>query len=101
MTNHSPEQKTLSNILPPFPVNKLFKFSAQGSDLAPSVGNGTKVKISYEIGPPLKSLTLIIFYSNFLLKLFLDFFSGGFWEPELKHKGECLAGIVHPSFTGM
>jgi hypothetical protein len=30
----------------PITVNNLFKSSAQGSDLAPFVGNGTKVKIS-------------------------------------------------------
>ena len=30
-----------------------FKFSAQGSDLAPFVGNGTKFKIPSEIKPPL------------------------------------------------
>ena len=29
-----------------------FKFSDQGSDLAPFVGNGTKVKIPSEIKPP-------------------------------------------------
>ena len=33
-------------------VGKL-KFSAQGSNLAPFVGNGTKIKISSEIKPPL------------------------------------------------
>ena len=32
---------------------KKFKFSAQGRDLAPFVGNGTKVKIPSEIKPPL------------------------------------------------
>ena len=31
--------------LPPFTVNNLFKFSAQGRKLAPFFGNGTKVKI--------------------------------------------------------
>ena len=30
-----------------------FKFSAQESDLAPFVGNGTKVKMPSEIKPPL------------------------------------------------
>ena len=34
----------------------LFKFSAQGSDLAPFIGNGTKVKIFSEIKPPLTNL---------------------------------------------
>ena len=34
---------------PPFSVNNLLKFSAQGSDLAPFVGNGTKPKIPFEI----------------------------------------------------
>ena len=31
-----------------------FKFSAQGSNLAPFVGNGTQIKIPSEINPPLK-----------------------------------------------
>ena len=36
------------------------KFTAQGSDLAPFVGNGTKIKIPSEIKPPLqKELRLI------------------------------------------
>ena len=35
-------------------LSNLFKFSAQGSDLAPFVGNGTKDKIPYEIKPPIK-----------------------------------------------
>jgi hypothetical protein len=35
-------------------MGKKFKFSAQGSDLAPFVGNGIKVKIPSEIKPPLK-----------------------------------------------
>ena len=39
--------------LPPIKVNKLFIFSAQRSDLAPFIGNGTKVKIHSEIKPPL------------------------------------------------
>jgi hypothetical protein len=39
---------------PPFTVNKLFKFSAQGSDLATFVGNRTKIKILSEIKPPLE-----------------------------------------------
>ena len=30
------------------------KFSAQGRDLAPFLGNGTKVKIPSEIKPPLE-----------------------------------------------
>ena len=30
-----------------------FQFSAQEKNLAPSVGNGTKVKIPFEIKPPL------------------------------------------------
>jgi hypothetical protein len=41
---------------PSFSVNNLFKFSAQGQDLAHIVGNGTKVKISSEIKPPLATL---------------------------------------------
>ena len=36
----------------PFSVNNLFKFSAQGWDLAYFVGNGTKVKMAPEIKPP-------------------------------------------------
>ena len=40
---------------PPFTVNNLFKFSAQGRDLAPFFGNGIKVKIPSEIKPPLYS----------------------------------------------
>ena len=35
-----------------------FKFSAQGRDLAPFVGNGTKVKMPSEIKPPLKKILL-------------------------------------------
>ena len=31
-----------------------FKFSAQESDLAPFIGNGTKIKIPSEMKPPLK-----------------------------------------------
>ena len=34
-------------------MGERFKFSAQGSDLAPFVGNGTQVKIPSEIKPPL------------------------------------------------
>ena len=34
-------------------MNNLFKFSAQGMDLATFIGNGTKVKILSEIKPPL------------------------------------------------
>ena len=36
----------------PITVNNLFKFSAQGSNLAPFIGNGTKVQIPSEIKPP-------------------------------------------------
>ena len=36
-------------------LNNLFKFSAQGRDLAPFFGNGLKVKIPSEIKPPLYS----------------------------------------------
>ena len=39
--------------LPPFTVNNLFTFSAQGRDLAHFFGNGTKVKTPSEIRPPL------------------------------------------------
>ena len=38
---------------PPFSVNNLFKFSAKGRDLAPFIGNGTKVKVPNELKPPL------------------------------------------------
>ena len=34
-------------------IGEKLKFPAQESDLAPFVGNGTKVKIPYEIKPPL------------------------------------------------
>ena len=43
MPNHAPEQK-LFTIL-----GEKFKFSAQGHDLTPFVGNGTKFKIPSEI----------------------------------------------------
>ena len=50
MPNHSPEQKLeISCLL----YRGIFKFSAQNSDLAPFVANGTKVKIPSEIKPPL------------------------------------------------
>ena len=46
-----------------------FKFSDQGSDLAPFVGNGTKIKIPSEIKPPLmlvlnqfRVLTMTLFF---------------------------------------
>ena len=32
-----------------------FKFSDQGSDLAPFFGNGSKLKIPFDIKPPLAS----------------------------------------------
>ena len=35
-------------------IGEKLKFPAQESDLAPFVGNGTKVKIPYEIKPPLE-----------------------------------------------
>ena len=40
-------------IFPPIAVNNLFKFSAQGSNLTPFIGNGTKFQIPSEIKPPL------------------------------------------------
>ena len=49
MPNHSPEQKLEISCL--F-YRGIFKFSAQNSDLAPFVANGTKVKIPSEIKPP-------------------------------------------------
>ena len=36
-------------------VNKVFKFSVEEINLAPFVGNGTKVKIPSEIKPPLEN----------------------------------------------
>ena len=33
-----------------------FKFSAQGSDLVPFIGNGAKIKIPSETKPPLKNI---------------------------------------------
>jgi hypothetical protein len=38
---------------PPFTVNNLFKFSAQGWDLAPFFGNEIKVKLPSGIKPSL------------------------------------------------
>ena len=38
---------------PPKTRNNLFKFSAQEGNLTPFVSNGTKVKITFEIRPPL------------------------------------------------
>ena len=34
---------------PPMTLNNLFKISAQGSNLAPFIGNGSKVEITSEI----------------------------------------------------
>ena len=39
--------------LPPITVNNFFICSVQGSNLAPFIGNGTKVKIPLEINSPL------------------------------------------------
>ena len=47
MPNHAPEQKIFTIL------GGKFKFSAQGHDLTPFVGNGTKFKITSEIKPPL------------------------------------------------
>ena len=47
-----------------------FKFSAQGSDLAPFVGNGTKIKISSDIKQPLVCKDTKLF---FFLHIFLCF----------------------------
>ena len=47
---------------PPFTVNKLFKFSAQGSYLAPFVGNGTKKKYSLRLSLcPVKPSVIFLF----------------------------------------
>ena len=43
-----------SLIFPLFTVNNLFKFSAQGKDLTPFFGNGTRM--SSEIKPPLAQI---------------------------------------------
>ena len=40
--------------------------SAQGSDLAPFYGNGTKIKIPSEIKPPLEDLRMIYLPAFFL-----------------------------------
>jgi hypothetical protein len=48
-----------------------FEFSAQGSDLAPFVGNGTKIKIHSEIKQPLEPTLCkknqILFISSYFL----------------------------------
>ena len=49
--NSLPREESLN--LPPFTVNNLFKFFAQGVNLTPFFGNGTKVKILSEVKPPL------------------------------------------------
>ena len=49
MPNHYPKQQIWGSYLL-FIAGK-FKFSAQGSDLAPFVGYGIKAKIQYEIKP--------------------------------------------------
>ena len=41
--------------------DKNLKCPAQGSDLAPFVGNGTKIKIPSEIKPPLPQSYLVMF----------------------------------------
>ena len=51
--NHIKNQKNLNKLFTEICVK--FELSAQGSDLAPFVGNGTKVKTSSEIKPPLLS----------------------------------------------
>ena len=47
----SVENSNFSNFL----EDNLFKFSAQGRDLAPFVGKGTKAKIPSEINPRIKT----------------------------------------------
>ena len=51
-----------SNFLP-FAINNVFKFSAQGIDLAPFVGNGTIFKISFDIKLPLNISFVRITYN--------------------------------------
>ena len=51
MPNHSKNQKNLNKLFTEIGVK--FEFSAQRSDLAPFVSNGTKVKAPSEIKPPL------------------------------------------------
>ena len=73
---------------PPFTVNNYFKLSVQGSDLAPFLGNGTKVKAPSEIKPPLMPIffPLIIFlYISWNLQTNLKIesqklFSGNCWN---------------------
>ena len=44
--------------------DKNLKFPARGSDLAPFLGNGTKIKIPFEIKPPLPQSYLATFLSE-------------------------------------
>ena len=56
---------------PPISLNNLFNLSAQGGDLAPFVGNGTKVKIPSAIKQPLikiKHVENICFYWYMIYK---------------------------------
>jgi hypothetical protein len=46
-----------------------FKFSVQGSDLAPFVGNGTKVKIPSEINPILVKYLIMKYDFNWGINL--------------------------------
>ena len=45
-------------------IGRKFKFSGQGSDLAPFVGNGTKVKIPSEINPTLATYLIMKYDFN-------------------------------------
>ena len=59
--NHAPEQKIVV-----YYFGQEIQISAQGHDLAPFVGNGTKVKIPSEINPPLRFRYLFFFRSVLL-----------------------------------
>ena len=68
MPNHSPEQQNFNFLT--ITGNNLFKFSAQESDLAPFVDNGTKVKIPSEIKPPLAFLHRKLDKNDVIFKYF-------------------------------
>ena len=55
-----------SEFSPPFTVN-IFKCSAQGTDLTPFLGNGTKVKVPSDIKPPLSSVYFYYPDTDFVL----------------------------------
>jgi hypothetical protein len=69
---------TLNLNFPFTTVNNLFKFSAQRTDLAPYIGNGTKVKIPFEIKPPLQVAHYLKIFFSFYFKLNLHWHLGVF-----------------------